>query len=136
VFTVQSKSELGYGFLAVTDTGRFKDYSCVVRLNAHGEALGGTSDNEAVPGAGRLREEFERQLAAVQYEILEGPGRTMRWSVPDGTRDAATGELLHDDLVLSAALCYVLDGQTFPTGQGAFIIRGRDPLQEMDASRF
>jgi len=26
---------------------------------------------------------FWRQFAAVEFEVLEGPGRLMRWSVPD-----------------------------------------------------
>ena len=33
----------------------------------------------------------------------------MRWGVPDGTRDHRTGELVHDDYVLSAALVSLLD---------------------------
>jgi hypothetical protein len=39
----------------------------------------------------------------------------LRWSVPDATRDPKTGELVHDDLALSAALCAVLDEQDWPT---------------------
>jgi hypothetical protein len=38
-----------------------------------------------------------------QSTVLEGPGKKMRWGVPDGTRDDATGELVHDDLLVSAA---------------------------------
>ena len=34
----------------------------------------------------------------------------MRSDVPDGTRDESIGELVHDDLLVSAALCYALDG--------------------------
>jgi len=115
LFTAKSKSDLGYGFLAVTDTGRFRDYS--------------NEDDE-------LAVEFQRELAAVQYEILEGPSRTMRWSVPDGTRDPTTGDFLHDDLVMSAALCSVLDSQSFPTGRGALVVQGRDPLAEIDVGGY
>jgi len=116
LFTPKSKSDLGYGFLAVTDTGRFRDYSA-------------EDDDDLVA-------EFQRELAAVQYEILEGPSKTMRWSVPDGTRDPTTGDYLHDDLVISAALCSVLDSQIFPTGKGALVLQGRDPLAEMDQEGF
>jgi hypothetical protein len=35
----------------------------------------------------------------------------MKWGVPDGTRDDSTGDLLHDDLVISAALCALLGDQ-------------------------
>ena len=38
-------------------------------------------------------------------ELREEPGKRMRWGVPDGTRDEATGELVHDDLLVSAAMC-------------------------------
>ncbi len=34
----------------------------------------------------------------------------MRSDVPDGTRDESTGKLVHDDLLVSAAMCYALDG--------------------------
>ena len=46
-----------------------------------------------------------------QSTVLEEPGKKMRWGVPDGTRDEATGELVHDDLLVSASMCWVLDGQ-------------------------
>ena len=56
----------------------------------------------------------------------------VKWSVPDGTRDLATGELVHDDLVISAALCAELDSQEWSTGGAALVIMGRDPLEDMD----
>jgi hypothetical protein len=80
VFTRASKSQLGWDFLGLIDGGRFKDYA---------------GDGEAVT---RL---WRRQLAATTYEIGQGPGAVLRWGVPE--RDG------HDDLVLSAALCAVLD---------------------------
>jgi hypothetical protein len=65
-------------------------------------------------------------------EILPGPERRARWGVPEGTRDPATGELVHDDAVLSAALCAVLDEQEWSVGGGTMVVRGKDPLEEMD----
>ncbi len=56
------------------------------------------------------QETFWRQVEHCQSTVLEGPGKLMRWGVPDGTRDDTTGELVHDDLLVSAALCYALDG--------------------------
>lgn len=114
-FNSATKSALGYGFLAVTDTGRFRDY---------------VADHIADPA-----HQFQKQLSFVQYKILGGPAKQMQWGVPDGTRDPSTGELMHDDLVLSAALCSVLDKQIFPTGEGALIIQARDPLADMDKER-
>jgi hypothetical protein len=82
VFSAVSKSELGWNFLALIDSGRFKEY---------------TSDGAEDTNW------YWRQLAAVEYEVRPGPGKLLRWSVPDPT--------LHDDLVMSAALTAVLDQQ-------------------------
>lgn len=82
VFSSVSKSELGWNFCGVIDSGRFKDY-----------ALDGADDTAW----------WWRQLAAVEYEVRPGPGQLMKWAVPD--------QALHDDLVMSAALVAVLDGQ-------------------------
>ena len=90
------------------ETGRFKDYS-------------------------PQDEEFARQLEYCQYVIMDGPGKIMRWSVPDGTRDVATGDLVHDDYVLSAALIALLDQETWGTGDSQVvtqkdILRGAELL--------
>jgi hypothetical protein len=81
-FSSVSKSELGWNFCGVIDSGRFKDY-----------APDGADDTAW----------WWRQLAAVEYEVRPGPGQLMKWAVPDPA--------LHDDLVMSAALVAVLDGQ-------------------------
>lgn len=82
VFSQASKSELGWSFLGIIESGRYKEY--------------------ADDGAEDTRR-FWRQLEAVEYEVRPGPGHLMRWSVHD--------PVLHDDLVMSAALVGVLDGQ-------------------------
>ena len=56
----------------------------------------------------------------------------MRWGVPDGTREAATGDLVHDDLVLSAALVAVLDGEEWSISGETLVVSRADPLLEMD----
>lgn len=111
-FTPHSKSQLGWDFLAICDTGRWKDYQ--------------------PPAAERESETFWRELEFCQYEVVPGPSRLLRWSVPEGTRDPATTELVHDDTVLSAALAGVLDQQPWfaDTGPGT-IIRAPDPLDEL-----
>lgn len=112
VFSQKSKSDLGYRFLAICDSGRFKDH------RPHGE-------EHAL---------FWRQLEFVQYEA--GLNHSLKWSVPEGTRHPIDGELLHDDLVLSAALVAVLDEQEWSLSAPTLIIRSRDPLQDMDKGRF
>jgi hypothetical protein len=110
VFNQSTKSKLGWDFLAVIDSGRWKEYADV--------------------DAGQ--DVFFEQLSFVQYEVIPGPAKLMRWSVPDGTRNPATGELVHDDLVLSAALSGVLDDQDWAVTGPAVVIRRIDPLNEMD----
>ena len=110
-FNSATKSHLGWSFLAVIESGRFKDYR---------PAGGGVGQHDE-------RWEFYRQLDACQMEIIPGPEKRLRWGVPDGTRDPATGELLHDDLILSAALCAELDNQLWGTAE-SLIIHSQDPL--------
>jgi len=80
-FTSASKSRLGWDFLGLIDSGRFLEY--------------------ADPGDA-VTAEYHAQLRATTFAVVGGPGNVLRWSVP--TRDG------HDDLVISAALCAVLDG--------------------------
>jgi hypothetical protein len=56
----------------------------------------------------------------------------MRWGVVDGTRDPATGELVHDDLILSAALVAVLEDQPWTISSPTVIIQAVDPLAAME----
>jgi hypothetical protein len=58
----------------------------------------------------------------------------MRWGVPDGTRDPATNELVHDDLLLSAALCAALDARDWTTASPALIVPAPDPLAGKERS--
>jgi hypothetical protein len=111
-FNGPTKSTLGWDFLAVCDTGRYQDYAA-----RPGDAEAAT---------------FWQQLEACQYAVAPGPAHALRWGVPDGARDPATSELIHDDAVLSAALCAALDAQPWSvtTGPGQ-ILRARDPLEEM-----
>lgn len=95
-FSQVSKSDLGWSFISIIETGRYKEFS-------------------------PLDPEMSRQLEYCQYTILDGPQKTMRWSVPDGTRDVATGDLVHDDYVLSAALISVLDAEPWGTGESQVV---------------
>jgi hypothetical protein len=59
-FTQSSKSDLGWAFLSTIETGRYKEPN-------------------------PMDQEMSRQLEYCQYTILDGPGKVMRWGVPDGT---------------------------------------------------
>jgi hypothetical protein len=81
LFTGKSKSDLGWDFVGLIDGGRIKEYA---------------DDGSDITRV------YRHQLAACTYEVLPGPGRLLRWSVP-----ASRG---HDDLLVSAALSARLDG--------------------------
>jgi hypothetical protein len=118
IFTSKSKSDLGWGFLSVIETGRYKEYSLVHP---------GRVDPGILGIQARLQEAFFNQVSNCQSSIQEGPAKLMRWGVPDGSRDPASGELLHDDLLISAALCSVLDSQPWGLANSQ-VIPQADPL--------
>jgi len=105
-FSTQTKSQLGWAFLAICDTARFKDHA---------------RDGSAAQA------EFWRQVQAAEYEVLPGPGRRLRWG--------AWQPGAHDDLLISAALCAVLEGDSWPAGDSV-IVGEPDPLKEIDGGRF
>jgi len=100
VFTASSKSALGWGFLGICNSGRFLDYR---------------------DDGGPEWSQFWREVAAADYEIVDGPNRRMRWGVADPT--------IHDDLLMSAALCVVLDQHETAPYLDAQIIEASDPLR-------
>jgi hypothetical protein len=104
-FSQVSKSDLGWAFISVIETGRYKEYT---------------------PFDPTMAE----QLEYCQYQIMEGPGKTMRWGVNDGTRSVASGDLVHDDYVLSAALIAQLDEKKWGTAESQ-VIEQPDILKEL-----
>lgn len=105
-FTGQSKSELGYGFIAVIESGRFRD-CCQTET---------------------VREQYQ----ACQSEIGIGPQKPMKWGVPDGTRGGSDKHLIHDDYITADALTAELDKQEWYLGGETTIIEQPDPLKQMD----
>ena len=93
----KSKSELGWEFIALIETGRFKDYAPPTHW------AGAFRANGALPDRGPAR---ARDL--------------IRW----GT---ANGSGVHDDLLVSAALCAALDET--PGGGDSLVIAPLDPLE-------
>ena len=111
LFTSASKSRLGWDFLSVCDTGRWK---------------------EPASGEPALQEQFWQQCEFCESQVLDGPGKLMRWGVPDGKRHPSTGEVLHDDLLISAALCTLLDHHNWAGSAAPLILPARDVLEELD----
>jgi hypothetical protein len=104
LFNAGSKSSLGWDFLAVVETGRFQDWC---------DPLDGRKDE---------RWEFWREAQFCEMEALPGHERRLKWGVPDGTRDPQTGEPVHDDLLISASLCAVLDRFEWSYGEARSVI--------------
>ncbi len=98
----QLDAALGWAFLGICDTGRFKDHA---------------------PASCPAQAEFWRQVAAAEAEPLPGPGRRLRWGVRQGRG--------HDDLLISAALCAALEDEGWGSGL-SFMIPPVDPIEEMD----
>jgi hypothetical protein len=80
VFSAQSKSQLGWDFVGIVESGRYKEYA---------------EDGEQDTGL------FWAQVEACGAQVSDGPGKLLRWGVEERST--------HDDLIVSASLCGVLD---------------------------
>ena len=115
VFNASSKSKLGWDFLALVDGRRWLEFSSC-------DAAQKT-----------MQKEFFQQLRFTEMNLPPGSGKSLRWSVPNDTRDPQSGEVLHDDWVISAALVTQLDDQPLSTiNCTASIVAADDPLAELD----
>jgi len=103
-FTQQEKSEIGWRFLSIIETGRFRDH-------VH-------------------TDEVRLQYSKCICEILPGPAKTLRWGVPDGTR-GPDGGLIHDDFILADSLTAKLDQLEWHIHLEPIFIEGLDPLEEI-----
>lgn len=112
VFTATSKSRLGWDFLAVVDTGRFQDHL-----------------PDPADGAQAV---FWREVLHCQMQVQANPAKTMQWGVPEHCVDPASGEKVHDDMLISAAMCALLEGVRWGSvTAGAGFIPAGDPLSEI-----
>jgi hypothetical protein len=104
-FTSQEKSEIGWRFLSIIETGRFIDPA---------------PTNE-------VRLQYSRCI----NEILPGPNKRLRWGVPDGSR-GPDGELIHDDYILADSLTAVLDRLEWNGSTEIYVSEGFNPLDRLD----
>ena len=111
VFSPKVKSDLGWDFLGVVETGRYRDYI-----------------DDQQPGT----RQFWYEVETCQHEIRRGPGQSMKWGVWETPAYDGLIARGHDDLLLSAALCAILDRQQWPgTGKSA-VIPTPDVLDQID----
>ena len=112
-FGRQSKSELGWDFVGVVETGRYRDY-----------AFDDAPDSR----------QFWYEVKACQRQVRDDPRHTMRWGVWDAVAyDGATAHG-HDDLLISAALCALLDDVAWPGPSRGAAVEIGDPLEEIDGT--
>ncbi len=152
-FNTQVKSELGWKFLSIVDTGRFHD----TRTATFAEHPIGTGSSALyLPREGRLphvgqtptfdqvltqypshvgqspsHDQVLAQYVSCRSEVRPGPNKTLRWGVPDGTR-APDGQLVHDDILLADALVAELDFLKWYVPTTVVISEGFDPLTRIE----
>lgn len=113
VFTLESKSKMGWDWLGMVNTGRWKEYR--------------DSDE--------LQKVYFEQLKYCRYEVIPGPGQKIKYSVPDGTRNKK-GEYIHDDLIMSAAMSAVIEkqiGDSWVMPAETLVVQAADPLDGYDS---
>jgi len=137
-FNTRTKSDLCWDFLGIIDSNRFKDHAPLY-LGVDTVSMQTSTGLNLSPLAAKLAASqiiFWQQVEFCEFEILPGPKKTVRWGVPDGTRNPANGELVHDDLLISAALVAVLDQQDWSASGPTFVIQAKDPLDDIDNEGF
>ena len=134
-FTQQVKSDLGWGFLAIIETGRFRDCYTSPPPSICTQMGGGWEGGLVGVGLGSMvnPDTVLLQYASCQCEILPGPAKTLRWGVPEGLR-GPDGSLIHDDFILADSLTVILDKMKWVSHSPALMIHPRDPLLEMDTN--
>ena len=108
-----TKSRLGWRFLGLVDTGRFKDY--------------------ADDGAADTRQ-FWYEVGACEFDVAGQGG--LRWGVWETPRHDGLVARGHDDLLLSAALCVYLDDARTWAYLPAAVSEAPDLLDEVDNGGF
>ena len=108
VFTAKSKSDLAWSFLAVIDTGRYKEYRC-----------DGRREFEELE---RLQRTLRYQMEACSMTVKLGPARLVSWGVEESVRHPEKSEeRLHDDLLIGSALAAMFEETTFGKSVSAVI---------------
>jgi hypothetical protein len=115
VFSNATKSRLGWNFVAAIETGRYRDY-----LDDH------EPDTR----------QFWHEVKSCQYEVLPGPGERIRWGVWDSPAYDGAIAHGHDDLLVSASLCTILDDQAWAGTGSAAVPQRPDPLEEIDSGEW
>lgn len=101
--TAANKTKMAWDFLSMVDTGRWVEYQGNELSVLQSGFTPHKEKYELLREPELLQQMFFRELRACRIEPT-GNGANVRWGVKDGTRDYATGRMVHDDLVMSAAM--------------------------------
>jgi hypothetical protein len=129
-FNRQVKSELGWKFLSIIDTGRFRNCARTATSGSSAPRLpheGQTPTYGILPAGDQVRLQYVSCLS----EVLPGPGKNLRWGVPEGAR-GPDGQLIHDDFLLADSLVGILDSLEWYSPNDLVIIPGFDPLSRCE----
>ncbi len=114
-FSPNVKSDLGWDFLALVETGRYQDY---------------------VPDDEPDTRQFWYEVEACTYQIAPGPGKRMSWGVTEPPAYDGLVARGHDDMLIAASLCTVLDKLAIPGDAIGQAVYNPDPLEDIDAGRW
>ena len=115
VFSPKLKSDLGWSFVGVIETGRYHDYQ---------------DDSEPVT------RQFWHEVEHCQYQVRPGPAHSISWGVWEAPAYDGLIAYGHDDLLISAAMCALLDDYDWPiTGKSASVER-IDEIAEIDGGEW
>ena len=107
--TAANKTKMAWDFLAMVDTGRWIEHQGDEINVLKSKFEPGKERYEILREPELLQQMFYRELRACRIEPTGNP-TNVRWGVKEGTRDLATGRVLHDDLVMSAAMAVFENG--------------------------
>jgi hypothetical protein len=136
-FNRQVKSELGWKFLSIIDTGRFRDCTRTATFAEHiipaGYPFGAGSSALCLPQVGQMPapDLVRLQYVSCRSEVLPGPSKSLRWGVPDGAR-GPDGQLIHDDILLADSLVSALDSLEWVVQNDLVVVEGFDPLSQVE----
>jgi len=115
LFSSKVKSDLGWDFVGVVETGRYRDY---------------LDDQE------QATRQFWHEVEACEYKIRKGPGKLMSWGVWESIGYDGIIAFGHDDLLISAAEVAILDKQEWPGTGESEVVELPDEIEEIDAAEW
>jgi hypothetical protein len=115
VFSPKTKSDLGWKFIGVVESGRYHDY---------------------VDDLATETRQFWHEVERCQYAVRPGPGHMLSWGVQDSPAYDGIIAHGHDDLLVSAAMCALLDDLDWPITGHSAVVTLPDTIEEIDKAEW